>query len=506
MARDEFSLNSIVDTIAAGLTIKKPNALQYKPHNKQLIFHSSRKKGKLYAGGNRSGKTTGGVLEDIWWLTRTHPYRETPEPPVFGRLVTVDFQNGVDKIVVPNLRQWLPKSCLIDGEWAKSWNARKRVLTLENDSELEIMSYEQELQKFAGVPRHFVHCDEEPPKAIFDECKARLIDYGGSWWITMTPINGMTWTYEEIFDKGIHGDPLIEVVTVEIFDNPYITEQEINDFLGGLSDDEARKIRGAGTYVALGGLMFSKFDEEVHVIESVDQIPPRTWTHWCSMDHGYANPAAWLWHAVGPDGEVVTYKEHYKSEMTVSQHAEQVKMINEQLKKEHGIEIKMMVADPSIKQRQATTGLSIQVEYALEGIYLALAATRSVDAGINKMNTYFEQRKYFITRSCPNYIKEIKKYKHKDFQSMKIADRSNKNEAPRKKDDHACDSARYFFSFMPELMITPTTPAKFHLSKSDVAAIMSAGTTFDPFSTINFDPGTTRLEPVFIADEYVGEY
>jgi phage terminase large subunit-like protein len=169
---------------------------------------------------------------------------------------------------LPNLRQWLPPSALINGSWEDSYNAAKHLLTLDNDSELEIMSYEQDLDKFAGVPRHFIHFDEEPPKNIFGECKARLVDYRGSYWLTMTPVDGMTWTYDEIFEPGMNGDPLIDVIVVDMTDNPHINQEEIADFLSGL-DKEERIIRGKGEYIAIGGLVFKFFNSEVHVIDPV---------------------------------------------------------------------------------------------------------------------------------------------------------------------------------------------------------------------------------------------
>jgi phage terminase large subunit-like protein len=267
---ETFSLDKMLATVASGLNanVIKPNIHGYQPHAKQIKFHSSQKKGRQYVGVNRSGKTTGGIAEDIFWLTGTHPYRSTPQPPVIGRICTVDFKNGVDKIILPNLRQWLPPSALINGSWEDSYNAAKHLLTLDNDSELEIMSYEQDLDKFAGVPRHFIHFDEEPPKNIFGECKARLVDYRGSYWLTMTPVDGMTWTYDEIFEPGMNGDPLIDVIVVDMTDNPHINQEEIADFLSGL-DKEERIIRGKGEYIAIGGLVFKFFNSEVHVIDPV---------------------------------------------------------------------------------------------------------------------------------------------------------------------------------------------------------------------------------------------
>ena len=39
--------------------------LRYEPHDKQVVFHSSHEQIKAFLGGNRSGKTTAGILDDL---------------------------------------------------------------------------------------------------------------------------------------------------------------------------------------------------------------------------------------------------------------------------------------------------------------------------------------------------------------------------------------------------------------------------------------------------------
>src|SRR3546814_19732760 len=71
------------------------------------------------------------------------------------------------------------------------------------------------LDKFAGVPRHWVHFDEEPPKPIYNECLARLVDYNGDHWITMTPVEGMTWIYDDLYEGQVNNpDGIVEVIEV----------------------------------------------------------------------------------------------------------------------------------------------------------------------------------------------------------------------------------------------------------------------------------------------------
>lgn len=495
-----------VALLVAGLknASKRPNNLMYKPHPKQLMFHASTKKGKQYIGGNRSGKTTGGINEDIWWLRGQHPYRKVPEPPVLGRVTTVDFKNGANKIIIPNLKQWVPPSLLINGSWEDSWDGQKHILTLANDSELEIMSYDQELDKFAGVPRHFTHFDEEPPKDIYKECLARLVDYGGSWWMTMTPVEGMTWTFDEIYEPSVLGENrLIDVVQVDVHENIYLNKEAIEDLLEGYDEDE-QAIRGTGKYIAISGLVFKHYDPEVHVIEQV--VPPANWTHYISLDAGYNNPTAVLWHAVSPQGEVITYDEHYRAEWTVQQHAEFIHEREKFYREQYGIIPFLRIADPAITQRSAVTGLSIQIEYSQLGLNFALGAKRDVNAGLDKMNNYLRMRKWSITDNCPNLQREMRRYRRAQYATAKLREQNNKKEEPQKKDDHAIDSARYFYSYMPELEITEETP-KVGLTREAVAGMMQPGTTFNPAQPVKIDRNLYEGQKIYVVhDEYVGEW
>lgn len=504
--QDEFSLESIVSSLGAELSnaAKKPNNLMYVPHSRQMLFHGSQKNGRQYIGGNRSGKTVGGINEDIWWLRGEHPFRKVPEPPVIGRITTVDFKNGAEKIIIPNLRQWIPPSLLINGSWTDSYNSQKHVLTCSNGSELEIMSYDQELDKFAGVPRHFIHFDEEPPKDIFGECKARLVDYNGSWWMTMTPVEGMTWTFEEIYDPSRDGsNALIEIIEVNTRDNPHVSEEAIDSLLDGL-DEEETAIRGQGRYIAIGGLVFKHYNPEQHVIKQA--VPPASWTHYISLDSGYNNPTAVMWHAVAPTGEVVTYDEIYRAEQTVQQIAEQINAKEEYYRQHYGIVPFLRIADPAIRQRSVVTGLSIQIEYAQHGINLALGQTRSVEAGLDKMNNYLRLNKWFITENCPCIQREMRKYKRATYATSKLKEKNNKQEAPQKKDDHAIDSSRYFFSYMPDLNIEEHSK-KQPMSREEVARLMEPGTTFNPKRPHRIDYNVHTIpQQNFVVDEYVGEW
>lgn len=506
---EEFSLDKILGNLSSGIKKPHPNHIQYlhqfdpgfqgTKHYKQIQFHTSNAKGRQFLGGNRSGKTVAGINEDIMWALGKHPFLDLPKPPIIGRIVTVDFKNGMHKIILPQLKQWLPPSSLINGSWEDSWNGNLYILKLANDSEIEIMSHEQELEKFAGVPRHWIHFDEEPPKDIFKECLARLVDYNGRWWITETPVEGMTWTYDEIYEK--RHTQLIDVIQVHQDENPHLNEEGRKTLQAGY-DEQENEIRAEGKYVAISGLVFKRFDPEKHVIPH--GIPdPNFHEFYRSLDAGYNNPTAVYWHAVSKrDGTITTFKEWYKREFTVQQHAEYLLQEEKELRETYGIIPFLSIADPAIKQRSQVTGLSIQIEYGNHGINWALGATKDVNAGLDKMNNYLRLYKWFITEDCPNLIKEMRKYKRAQYATSKLREKNNAQELPQKKDDHGIDSTRYFFSFQPELDPKAAAP-------SAIVRPNLLGAPTQVLRPYRIDENLNRGEVQkvhYVTDEFVGEY
>lgn len=462
------------------VAVNTPTILNYTPHPKQLQFHKGTHKQKLYIGGNRSGKTVGGIVEDVYWLRGKHPHRRLPMrpgEPCRGRIVTVSFTEGIERIIIPEIKKWILPSDLINGSWEDSYHPTKRLLTLENGSFCELMSYDQDLLKFAGTSRHFTHFDEEPPKAIWNECKLRLLDTGGSWWMTMTPVEGMTWVYHDLYKGNL---PNFLIIVIDTEENPYISVEELDTILSGLDENE-RKARKKGEFVPIGGLALKDFDPDVHIIKFSERDPEgdrkqlqRTilnWTQYASMDHGLNNPTAWLWHAVAPGGAVVTWDELYDTERLVNDYAREIHKRNSE---DFRRTPEVYVGDPAIKQRNAQTGDSIQTAYSMAGIPIVLG-NNDVRIGIDKMNRYLRAGKWVITENCANLIREMQVLRWKVYESKKKREDNNPREELHAKYDHAPDSARYFFSLMPDLAL-PREPTPINKANLAVRSILQART------------------------------
>lgn len=489
--------------------VGKPSIHRYAPHAKQIQFHQSRARIKLYIGGNRSGKTVGGVTEDVYRLRGSHPLRKVPEGPVRGRIVTTSYNEGVNMVIIPELSRWLPPSDLINGSWEDSYHGAKRVLTLANGSTCELMSYDQKLEKFAGTSRHFIHFDEEPPKDIYIENKLRLLDTAGDMYITMTPVEGMTWVYDDLYEPGLRpgNKEGIEVITIDTTENPHVSEEEIEHVLAGL-DENDRKARKEGKFVQIGGLVYTGYDDERNVIAPLDEEKLgkiRGWTLYASMDHGLNNPTCWLWHAVSPSGAVVTFDEVYHNEKLVADFA---RVYKERNKLPGRIPPSINVGDPSIAQRNAQTGDSIQLAYIKEGVPILLG-NNNVEVSVNKINTYLRSGRWAITENCTMLRKQLQRVRWKTYATAKQRNDNNNRKEIQKKDDHAPDAARYFFGLMPELYIPEETkPTPDGMKPSQIVqALLSASTV--PMGPSYYDPnlrGKPKGDYVQYAEEGIGEW
>lgn len=425
----------------------------------------------MLANGLFTSNTDAMVAEMVFWATDTHPWQQRPAEWGSGalqlRCFVVDVEKGVNQILLPKLRRYIPVSFLIDGDFDKSWNAKSLILTLENGTTIDFLTYGMGLEKMGGVPRHMVFFDEEPPQAIFTESLMRLIDFKGRWVIAATPVQGIGWTFDLLWEPGrsTPDDPASPgTFTLSAAKNPYLktSEEDFDVYAVGM-DEEERAMRFEGQFVARSGLIFPGFHPDVHCVELERYFPggriPKTWRIYSSTDHGLNNPTAWLWHAVSPEGDIVTFAEHYKRNMLIEEHAVVVK----QLEAELNIVTDLRTGDPAMRQRNAVTGTNILQEYAKHGLYIGVEGVpHEVEIGLDIMHSYFKPRdtgsfwghgrpKWVIAFTCINFIKELKKLRYASYDSQKAAYDKNKQEIVHKKDDHAFDSARYFATLMPNL-------------------------------------------------------
>lgn len=379
----------------------------------------------------------------------------------------------LETTLIEKLKDLLPQDQLVGGSWKSAYERDLRVLHFKNGSKFFFMTYQTDVSAMGGASIHRVHFDEEPPIQVFNECRLRVMAKGGDLLFTMTPVEGLTWTYKALWQsrgdetsKHVWNSPDLDVVMVDMDDNPTLTERAKEIALAGMSAEE-RAARKEGKFVALHGLIYGEFDKERHIIETPpvperERIAVRTKANGpaehtpnviVGIDPGVRHPAAVVWAFAdyrleeGPNGEwrrvedvLEVFHELRVENWTVRQVCEEIHRVNAL----YGVAPYMYVIDPAAQNRMHNTGRSLQQEYVDNGI-VAVPGQNKVAAGINRVRERFQKGTLHVWDSCPDLIEELEQYR------WKAPPRTGENtkEAPVKLADDLVDALRYLVMSRP---------------------------------------------------------
>lgn len=280
---------------------------------------------RVIIGGNRSGKTTGGVSEGIQWSLRW--------PGSYGWLVTpteLHWPNIVD--IVGAL---LPK-----GLAEKSGD----VWTFRNGSRMELRSaYNPEDLQARGLSWfHFDEigeCDKQKAwtnllaRIATDPCPARR-GKPGRGWATYTPLR-YNWTHDE-FELQPKQDERrfieltgfqsltteekreywqiqerragMDIFRMKMADNPAVPREIIDWYKATLSEAMQKQVL-YGEYVKLEGLVYDCFDRTTHIVPWLSRRPiPPDWPVYRCIDDGFSpNPWVCLLFTITPPRETLWF-------------------------------------------------------------------------------------------------------------------------------------------------------------------------------------------------------
>ena len=420
---------------------------------KQKLFIESDKRIKLFIGGNRSGKTTSGVIDIVLELVGKHPLQiqgKRPFPPLYWRACAPDFPT-IDKVLAPEFIHWLPKDCF------DRYDSRNKILYCKQDSpargsKIDFLSYEQELEKFGAAKRHGLMLDEEPPEDVYNESLMRLIDYGGRIVICMTPIKGMSWIFDRIWLISKDPDSDIFSVKASIWDNPYILKEEKEKILKELQGDE-RKVREFGDWIEFAGLVWPEFknDDVKNGGHVIDPFPlPKEGTIYMAIDPMDRTQAV-LWLKVLPSGRLIFFDELLVDDLLIEDVA---RLISEKEKGLGGVEDSNRYIDWNASREDPVSGQSVLAEYAKSPYNICCSpAVKDWVLGKSIGKEYWNARDTdgkplcVVFSTLKHFRRQLVHYVHADYKR----DREQRNlpNKPKKRDDHLPDCARYLFAVRP---------------------------------------------------------
>ena len=222
------------------------------PH--QLDFHKSTKKNKGVFGGNRSGKSINGSAYVI---------KNCIEHAGFDcwAATWADMSIAVQQKTYNDL---LPKDNSVTyANFTEQRGFSNKIIIFANGSKIRFKTYDQGRESFQGTSKDIIHLDEEPPKDIVSECQARLMDRNGEMIRTMTPLDGITYTYDDLITNETN-DPEVEYWYWDSTLNTFIDQDAQKRIIGNYSDKEA-EVRQQGHFVNLttGNCYYPFSDENI---------------------------------------------------------------------------------------------------------------------------------------------------------------------------------------------------------------------------------------------------
>lgn len=234
-----------------------------------------------YFGGNRSGKSMGGAYATAVYLTGKDPLNlcnglKIPKPKrrfALRETTTLvwigsqKFSKGVELVEKKLLPLLSPDTYV--------WRRTEGLLKMNNGAEAQVMSYDQDAEKWASSEVDLIWLDEECPFSIYEECCVRISTRDGKLMNTVTPLNAESvWTYFE-FVENMNDKTNIAYIYVNMDDNFYLTDKQKRTMHEAFDKSESSGARLKGIHSIAEGLVHKKFDPKVHVIKPFKIIPEK---------------------------------------------------------------------------------------------------------------------------------------------------------------------------------------------------------------------------------------
>ena len=397
-------------------------------------------------GGNRTGKTeTGGFLFVCLLLGESLgkylPYMTPEGQEVANRCIELGSRNGWAASVSYGLQpegsqqkimRYLPEAEIKQISYLRKSENIISKINLKNGKVCTFKSYEAGRQDFQAAGVGVVWCDEEPPKDIWQEIGLRQ-EAGLTLYriLTMTPVNGMTWAY---FDLYLSPSTNITQSTVGWDDNQHLTAEQKEQMSEGLSDEELEMLR-QGRFVKRQGLVYKILDPQIHAVPGDWEPDPLRHKIYRSMDFGFAmdHPFVNLWWAIDTDGSAVIYDELFLRESPME---DTTRKVLEQTQPYHVRGSWGDSARPDWIDYMTRHGLPVQL------------ALKDVELGISKVTEWLTPHsltgipRLRISKRCTGLWEQLEQYAY----PKKGQDTDRGKKLPEKKDDDGPDALRYFIA------------------------------------------------------------
>ena len=282
----------------------------YNPNDRQKIFHSCPAEEVVYGGAKGGGKSCALVMEALAYALE------------YQGAELYLFRETYDDLEANIIKEWKEK---VPQELYK-YNETKHIAHVIGGSRVyfRFINNKADAEKYNGRSIDWIGVDEltkheEESIQILLSCLRSPKGFPPRFRGTCNPGGiGHVWVKKRYIQATSYGkemtvDPVtgnrIAFIPAKVYDNPVLMKND-PAYVRRLENLPPAKKKAylEGDWDAYEGQAFEEWNPEIHVCRPFE-IPP-WWRRWRGNDPGYADPFAWYWLAVSPDGIVYCYREY----------------------------------------------------------------------------------------------------------------------------------------------------------------------------------------------------
>ena len=441
----------------------------YTPNAVQLRAHRSIARTILLCGANRIGKSTFGVMELCWHLTKKYPaffpeHRKFKGP--IKAAISVDSFDKIANVIEPKIRQFLPQGYY---KIRRKAGYLSRIDCLDG-SFVAVLTLEMDNSAYESADWDFVWEDEPQDQRKREGLVRGLVDRRGYEVITFTPLTE-AWMKEELIDKA--DGRRIEAFFANMRDNkadvngnPILSEESIKEFEESLPE-EIKEIRVDGQFFTLRGRVYKEFSD-VHVVScqhsGSDDMCAYHYKYpdpvICVLDPHDRLPHHVIWAYVDrSDNVVIDYEMIARCELDDLAY----KILR--IEKERGYKMRKRLIDPNFGLKPAKPGCnwSVKDELTKHGCSF-YPANDELELGHMIVRDYIhynktkplsftnQPRAYFSKMNCSVTIRSMRNLQYDEWASA-TANKKEPKEQTQEKDSHGADTVRYLLVDRPRFRV-----------------------------------------------------
>jgi hypothetical protein len=326
----------------------------------------------------------------------------------------------------------------------KAYSQQKRKLQFKNGSYVLFNTGDQDRDAHSAVELRRVRFDEEPEgehgRGIFTENVARLRSFMPDAQITftMTPLFGLSWVYDTIWER--REDPDVFAVVASMRDNPYIDAESTIKALGHLSEEERQAVV-EGLFIHISGTVLHVDDE--HIVDPIQPAHIKGQDILVGIDPGISRGGV-VWTSFDRDNSMLVFDELYPEGLSVPQIAARIMVknarwgigdANERVAarsyfkdryQRQKIDVReyeavmtaleappgprvLYVIDPTARNRDLVNAENVEGEYQRAGIW-PIPGQQDRRSGILQMRARLENNGFHVTRNCTNWLFEARRW------------------------------------------------------------------------------------------------